>query len=879
MHANQNLLAVASQRNASTNTVLRVALAALLLPGLTQADTVTPSSTQSKATRAAQATSVNTQTVHFDIDAPRLSRALIQLTEQSGLQLIYPAGDKVIDFPAKPLTGRYTAEAALKQLLEDTGLEYEFLDAHTIAIVDPRAQPATSTSQNSDVQRASIRLAQYTEPAGNPAETQSSGASKESLEELVVHGARFNGEEVGTALKLPLSVKDTPQTVMAITGDVMEFASIKAFQDAYKVDATGGTSHRQDFGTVNYYRGFRQQSNNAVKVDGFRLRRDFNLDFALFERLEVVKGATSTLYGQNSIAGSMNAISKMPRSQFGGELKAEGGSFDHYRIDADLYGPLTDDGALSYRLIGARLEEDSYLDYAGQARTVIAPTLRYEFSPNTSMYARVTYQKSESTPNFPSGLQYLGSYSTALTSGFDPQLLRIPDVPRSYFSGATWNTLDTEVLLFQGSLTHRFADSWTLRVNAQHNKQDMFYNWKFPTDIQANGVPRGTEIERCQCDAEVNAGEINVYGDVELFGRRHTLFFGADYSEITNPEPGLYTSSSVAPTVSIYDPAFNTSVPRPATVADYEFYFQYQELQKDAGLTAQAVLRPLDKLTVVLGGRYSKDDYSYLSRFGFSSSVIASSTPYGVTERKKDKVIGQGGITYAITPDLNFYASYGQTYEPNISRVAPNRFVDPEEGEAKEVGLKGELSSRFAYSLAWFDLTRSNITQRNPAMPGFVLPIGTQRSRGVELSAQGTVVPGWEVFTSLGWMDAEYIEGQYRGLQPENAPEFGLSLFTSYEWQSGVLRGFGIGGGVVHKRGLKTFFTQRDLSGNFLEYDFGDITEVDLRMFRNLHHWRVQVAATNLLDEKYYSATLNSLSLGVNVNPGRAVLGQISYQF
>lgn len=788
----------------------------------------------------------------YDLPAQELEESLRVVGRVSGLSILID-NKLVRGLRAPAVSGELTAIEAIGALLKGSGLTYEMVTDKTVVLMR--------------------------EGAHKSATGVSSASRDEELEELVVQGARFHGEEVGTALKMPMSIKDTPQTVMAITGDVMDFASIKAFQDVYKVDATGGTSHRMDFGTVNYYRGFRQQSNNAVKVDGFRLRRDFNLDFALFERLEVVKGATSTLYGQNSVAGTMNAISKMPKSQFGGELKAELGSFDHYRVDADFYGPLTDDGALSYRVVGARLDEESYVDYAGQERTVIAPTLRYQFSPNTSMYVRATYQKTESTPNFPSGLQYLGDYPSALANGFDTNLLTIPNTPRSYFSGATWNTVDSEILLFQGSLTHRFGDNWTLRVNLQNNRQDLFYNWKFPTNIQANGVPLSSTIERCDCDYEVNAGEVNLYGDVELFGRTHTLFFGADYSSIINPEPGLYTSLDVTSTVSIFDPNFNTAVPRPGSVSDYSLFFQYSEKQKDSGVTAQVVLRPIDRLTVLLGGRYSRDDYSYASRFGFSASVIGSNTPYGITERKKDKVIGQGGITYALTPGLNVYASYGQTYEPNTRRVAPNRFIEPEEGEAKEIGLKGELSSRFAYSLAWFDLTRSNISQTNPAMPGFVLPIGTQRSWGYEAAMQGTVVPGWEVFGSMGWMDAEYIEGQYRGLQPENAPEFGLSLFTSYEMQSGALRGFGIGGGVVHKRGLKTFFTQRNLARQFIQYDFGDTTEVDLRLFRNFTHWRTQLSVTNLLDEKYYSATLNSLALGVNVNPGRAVIGQVSYQF
>ena len=804
------------------------------------------------------------------IAAQPLESALKAVGQRLRLQIVYVT--EVVEGKRSPgAPGGLAATETLEKVLEGTGLTYKFLTDHTVSI-QPKAQ------ESARVEGAGLRLAQADSPqAAAPAASAQGEGEAGGLDEVVVRGVRFHGDEASTALKVPLSIKDTPQTVMAITRDMMDFAAIKTFQDVYKVDATGGTTHRLDNFTVNYYRGFRQQSNNAIKIDGFRLLVDTNLDFAPFERLEVVKGATSTMYGQNSIAGTLNIISKMPKSHFGGEVKAEAGSFDHYRAEADFYGPITADGALTYRMVAARLDEGSYLDYAGRTATVFAPTLRYEFNDRTSLFARVNYQKFEIAAAPAAGMQYLGDPIEAFSTGYDPALLQIPNLPRSFFSGQDWGkNQEREVILVHAGLEHRFANDWTLRVNAQHNRQNLDrYNWlQHVGVIQDDGVPLASIIVLFKdVDWMLKAGEVNLYGDIEAFGRKHTLFIGADYTESgdAHGDPRLLAVALPASVPSLFSPGYNQAVPQPQSLADYLTYNFAGSKAENSGITAQALLRPLDRLTVLVAGRYS--------RAKSSSSFQVTTGPVSYDSESSSKVTSQAGLTYALTPDLNLYASYGETFEPQGGLIAPGQPIDPQEGTLKEVGFKGDLAKRFAYSLALFDMKRSNISQSNPANPGFVVPLGTQRSRGVEAAVQGTVLPGWEVYGSLGVMDAEYIRGNFTGYQPENAPKFGLSVFTSYEMQQGMLRGLGFGAGVVHKKGRETFFTQRATSGERLQFDFGDYTEVDVRLFRNFDRWRVQLSATNLFNEKYYTPIENDITVGMYVNPGRSIIGQAAYRF
>jgi iron complex outermembrane recepter protein len=160
------------------------------------------------------------------------------------------------------------------------------------------------------------------------------------------------------------------------------------------------------------------------------------------------------------------------------------------------------------------------------------------------------------------------------------------------------------------------------------------------------------------------------------------------------------------------------------------------------------------------------------------------------------------------------------------------------------------------------------------------VPLGTQRSQGVEIEFQGEIVRGWDVFGSFAWLDAEFTAGQFEGLQPVNAPRFGASLFTSYEFQNGLLRGLGIGGGVVHKRGRETFDEDGfGIFGATQVFDFGDFTELDMRVFYDLDRWRLQLSGTNLTDEKYYSPTFNNFLYALHVNPARAVTASVAYKF
>jgi iron complex outermembrane receptor protein len=349
-----------------------------------------------------------------------------------------------------------------------------------------------------------------------------------------------------------------------------------------------------------------------------------------------VKGPTSTLYGQNSIGGTMNAISKMPQDVAGGAAALELGSYDHYRGDVDFYGPLSD--SVSYRLVGAYQDAGSYVDFARDDRVVLAPSLKFALSDTASLVARVNYQRFDFSPYFGFGAQFLGP---SQDDGF-----AIPDVPRSRSGTAPSNDAGKENLVGQLLLEQRIGE-WRLRGSVQYTKTEAANNGLLLFLTDPDGFTDSLAYAR-DLDSDAYSGELNLFGDVEAFGRSHTLFFGADFAAedwhlhsrwadyIIGTDSGF---SLFAPDYSLLD------IPR--SRAGYPGLYQEKRRHEMSGLTAQALIRPTDRVTVSLGTRYSHDVQSSRSACCGPGGTL---TPDG--ELEEDAFTHQAGVTFALTPNL-----------------------------------------------------------------------------------------------------------------------------------------------------------------------------------------------------------------------------------
>ena len=829
--------------------------------------------------------------VELNIEAQPIGDALNEFGRQTGLHVVlYSALGKGLHSPR--LVGSYTVSAALARLLENSGLRYEPLDDRTVAILPlsgataenaddaatdyPPARPAGGAEAGER-----LRLAQApTQSAAQPGEA--------SLEEVVVTSkVVFTQNDAFGATKMGLAVKDTPQTVMVVTSDMMDFSGMRSFNDFYNLDPSGGPDHTTDGYPRNYYRGFRQQGNNAIRVDGFRMPGNIDLDLATFDRFEVIKGPTSTLYGQNSIAGTLNAVSKVPQQRFGTDLRLEAGEFGDYRLDADVTGSLAGQDAWSYRLIGAYQDGDTFFDFSGERRKLLSASLQYAPSDATRFILATTYQKNRITMQWGSPLQLAGNGTADAAERARTEGLKIPDVPRSRYYGMPWNYADTEAMFVRLQGEHTFGNDWKLRAHAQYSdltRQGQRFSPTGPYD--QDGFAYWVAMYGNDEQSGLYGGEINLFGTVEALGREHTLFFGVDHSEIRKDQLNGYEDVSFGyedSAFNIFAPDYTAFQPH-ASVREFSGRDDYGERSELSGATVQAILNPADKVRVLIGGRYSRD--TLFSRIREGAVPGGSSGPYTtIADVDFEELVYQAGLTYELTPALNLYASYGETFDPKTDRVfveddPAGRLIAPEKGLNYEIGLKGGPSRELSFGLALFQMERTNISQADVLHPGYSVAIGTQRSRGVELTTQGRVTPAFNVFASVAYLDAQFTEGEYAGLQPANAPKFGASVFGSYEILNGGLKGLGFGFGVVHKSGRTTFDQGWSAApARPVNFDFGSFTEVDGRIFYSRDRWMYALEATNLFDEKYYSSAFTYLRTGVEVNPPRMLRASLRYRF
>lgn len=749
---------------------------------------------------------------------------------------------------------------------------------------------------------APILTAVCGEAIGQIEESAGAAANREDIEEIVItRNIIFTYNDAFGATKMGLPLKDTPQSISVVTGDVIEFASLNTFNDFYKLDASGGTSHAIDGFPRNYYRGFRQQGNNAIRVDGFRMPGDIDLDLAAYDRFEVLKGPTSTLYGQNSIGGTLNAVSKVPLGEFAADFQVEAASFDFYRADVDITGPLFGSDEWSYRLVAGYQDSGSFLDFAKSDQLLIAPSVQWQPGDQTDFIFRVNYQRHDDRYHFAPALQLADEQlpgesvlDTVLRAG-----LEIADFPRSRWFGMPWHNGFKDALFVQTQGTHVFDNGWTLRGNLQYNRQtadtDAFF---VAGPFNQEGFAYFASVYGDDAESEVYAAEVNLFGEVEAFGRDHTLFFGIDYADITDNE----VQGSEVISFGFENSSFNVFTPDydavPAFQEPDDYLYLYDEVEEQSlfGATVQLIVNPTDRLSLLVGGRLSHDKLTEKERGGEGFTLAdLEGLEFEGDSWKFTEFVLQTGAVYEITDQHNFYVSYGQTFDPSTDEVfneetGEGELIAPEEGRNYEVGVKGDVTDNLSYSVAAFHMVRTNISQADirPEIPrGFSIPIGTQRSRGVEFSLQGELMPGWNIFGSLAYLDAEFSEGEFKGLQPPNAPKFGLSVFMSYEVLEGDLEGLGFGLGVVHKSGRENFDEDwtadaTEAAGGVLtpvNFDFGAFTEVDARIFYNWENWRVFVAASNLFNEKYFSPSFFDLDFAVHVNPPRVIKGGIGVSF
>jgi TonB-dependent siderophore receptor len=543
-------------------------------------------------------------------------------------------------------------------------------------------------------------------------------------------------------------------------------------------------------------------------------------DLAPYERIEVVKGPSS-LYGRGSAGGFVNRVRKKPLPEFQAEIAPSIGSFDFYRLDGDVTGPLFASERVRGRLVLAYEDAGSFVNFAESERAVAAPSLEFDLTGTTRVLVQGLYQEDRFFP----------------TNGFplqqDSNDFRAPNIPRSLFVGVPNEDESTdEIVSASVQLDQQLGDKWlaTLRLArsaTEHRSQTDNYAF----GIQPNGDV-GLYSSAFRIDNDVWSGEIRLNGRIDLLGRPASLTLGAEHTDVQNiNDQGL----GVLGTANIYEENF-ADFPTVEPVPGFNGLFE----QPSTGVYAQLQFRPLERLSVLLGGRYDSAETTFEERVGATKS-----------ERDDDAFTGRVGLVFDVRKSVSVYGLYAQSFQPVLfSTGADGDLLEPEEGEIYEGGIKTEwFEGRLGINAAVFRIERENVPINDPNnMPGefFSVSGGLLRSDGLELEINGEPLPGWNLSFAGTLLDSEFIEGDPGtiGNSVTGTADWQAGLYTSYQLQSGPLQGVGFGVGLfaVDDRSVSEF-----VNGRLEGYE-----RVDLSLFYNgIPNTKIALQARNVFNERY----------------------------
>jgi iron complex outermembrane recepter protein len=700
-------------------------------------------------------------------------------------------------------------------------------------------------------------------PAAAPAPSSSGDRSGNATElgRIQVEGEAedegLKAESQTTSSKLNLTLRETPQSVSVITLESLKARQVVDFGQALELSAgvnqysgTGPFGGQAGFGfNETTIRGIAIDPLHDVREDGYINTTYYAMpDMAIYDRLEIIKGPNSVVYGRGSAGGLINRIRKKPLAQSQSEVAFSVGSFDTYRIDADVTGPLTSSGNLRGRLVAAYEDEGSFVEGVETERVVFAPSLDFNITPTTRVLLEGLYQSDGFIP----------ATGTPLVEGENGRFAA-PNIRRTLYVGVpTAKKNDWNIYTASAQIEQSLGDRWlaTLRLNKNKTESPIKvdrYAYTF-TDGDVGLIRNDFSIDR-----DIWAGELKFSGDVDVAGRPVKLAVGYEQNDNDYHRRGAYAYLGFA---NIYEGNFADLPDAPV-----EPGFEYTTRNKSRGYYAQAQVRPVDRLAVLVGIRRDESDSDYYAI-----------TTDSLSQKKDSDTTGRIGLTYDLSERISAYGLYAQSFSPVIFDVDQDgNILEPETGEIYEIGLKTEwLEGRLGVNAAIYRIDRENVPVSAEVGPGdepYSISSGLQRSEGAEIEINGQPLPGWRISGAFNWLDSEFKDplDPFFGVKPGGTADWQVGLFSSYEIQSGPLHGFGFGATLfaIDDRGVSTF-----VAGTLDGYE-----RLDLNLFyKGLPSWDFALSVRNVLDERYIEGADRTSAYGMFGSP-TAFFMTLSHKF
>lgn len=787
----------------------------------------------------AQATAASPAAMRqISVPAGPLTAALNQLASQTGLQILFDAR-LANGKTSRGANGRLTASEALTAVLAGTGLSGRFTGANSATVVDPTANAGLSA--NGAVQLGTIEV-----------------------EGDATQGYVATATSTGTKTDTPL--REVPQTVNVITRQelddrgVTDLNAAAAYTPGIRVIDYPGGQGMPDI----YLRGFRAISQDSAYRDG--LRNGFNaydtdLEIYGLERLDILKGPASVLYGQGTPGGLVDMTSKRPTATPLREIQIQGGSFDRKQAAFDLSGPATKDGTILYRLTGLLRESGTQIDHSPDDRIYIAPAVTWKPTDATSITLLASYQKSKKG----GAEQSLPMDNTIFNNG--------PRISSSLYLGipglSEWKTENTSIGY---EFKHRFDSGWKFNQNFRytHSKIDYVsaWIWNWPVALANDHFANIGAQSRPKTSNSVLLDN-NITGTFTTGALTHNVVAGIDYGHYDYKE--TRTNSSNFITIDIYNPVYNGS-----TLTWGTPWVDEKGKLNQVGLYGQDQIK-LDNWILSVAGRQDWVEAT-------TEDYLAATT----TKTRDSAFTGRVGLGYLFANGLTPYVSYATSFQPTSGTDFYGAQLKPTTGEQWEGGVKYQPLGWNAFITASvFDITQQNVTTADPTHVGFSNQEGEVRSRGFEVEGKATLSEAVGVIAGYSYTDARITKDNPNtsgiskvGTRMTSVPYHQASLWMDYKFQEPVLRGFKAGAGVRYMGGSMaaidtTTGTQIEVGGYGLfdasvSYDFGARSP-------QLKGLSLTVTGTNLADKQYFTPGFYSNT--VFYGNRRAVVATLAYKW
>ncbi|OFD18749.1 TonB-dependent siderophore receptor, partial [Acinetobacter baumannii] len=531
----------------------------------------------------------------------------------------------------------------------------------------------------------------------------------------------YKVDSSSSATRSEIALQDTPQSVSMVTQKVIE--DIGATRLVEALDLAGGVTRANNFGgqglTGFNMRGF---TSGEFYRNGFPINRGYPNapDSNTIERVDVLRGPSSSLYGRGDPGGTFNLISKTPKSEQQTTLGAQLSSEGLYRTTVDTTGTVPDAENIGYRLNVIAEGGDSYRDHVESKRYGIAPVIQWQATDAT----KVTFEADILRNQHPLDRGHT-RYPTQKSFNSSPETYL-------WETGKYYNRLYNDNNMTQLRVEHDLGNDWKLNAGVQYLNGKLHGYAVEANGIQNDGETLGRNYNYRELKWQDTDAQINLTGNFQLLGLAHTLVTGLEYENYDYKSYIIRSSGDIGSyPINIYNPVLGQPLPELNRVTTHD-----RENLKTTALFVQDQIGLNERLSALLGLRFEHYEHDY-------KNLLPNTTNWNTSH---DAFIPRLGLVYKASDDLSLYGNAAKSFKPNTGASRNGEGFDPEEGTAYELGFKWQaLDNMLSIDSAIFYANKENVLTLDPVDSAYKVAAGEVRSRGIELNIAGQITPAWKI--------------------------------------------------------------------------------------------------------------------------------------